>query len=418
MDANGELNKSSSEDIEGLLSLYEASYLGSSEEDVMSHAKENTTRNLNRSVSQLSPKLNNKVFASLKLPRHMRMERLEARRYIEEYSNEVDHNPVVLEFAKYDYNMVQSVLRRELVEVTRWWEHLGLSSKLGFVRDRHVECFLWTVGLLPELRFSGSRIELAKTIAILLVIDDIYDTYGSYDDLVLFTEAIQRWDLNAVEQLPEYMKICFEALYNTNNEICDKVLREQGFGVQPFLRKTWIDMAEAYMVEAEWVKTGRTPTLKDYIENGVTTSGTCMALVHLFFLVSDRLTAENTRYLLDPYPKFFTLAGTILRLWDDLGTVKEEQERGDVLSSIHLLMKEKNIKCEEEGRKEILQLIYGLWNDLNVELVAPDAVLFPIIKVALNMSRASQVVYQHNDDSYLSSVENYVQSLFYKPIDI
>ncbi|KAI3795900.1 hypothetical protein L1987_38560 [Smallanthus sonchifolius] len=379
MDANGELNKSSSEDIEGLLSLYEASYLGSSEEDVMSHAKENTTRNLNRSVSQLSPKLNNKVFASLKLPRHMRMERLEARRYIEEYSNEVDHNPVVLEFAKYDYNMVQSVLRRELVDVTRWWEHLGLSSKLGFVRDRHVECFLWTVGLLPELRFSGSRIELAKTIAILLVIDDIYDTYGSYDDLVLFTEAIQRWDLNAVEQLPEYMKICFEALYNTNNEICEKVLREQGLGVQPFLRKTWIDMAEAYMVEAEWLK------IRD-----------------IFWIHTPN----------------FTLAGTILRLWDDLGTVKEEQERGDVLSSIYLLMKEKNIKCEEEGRNEILQLIYGLWNDMNIELVAPDAVLFPIIKVALNMSRASQVVYQHNDDSYLSSVENYVQSLFYKPIDI
>ncbi|KAI3797882.1 hypothetical protein L1987_33146 [Smallanthus sonchifolius] len=146
MDANGELNKSSSEDIEGLLSLYEASYLGSSEEDVMSHAKEITTRNLNQSVSQLSPKLNNKVVESLKLPRHMRMERLEARRYIEEYSNEDDHNLVVLEFAKYDYNMVQSVLQRELVE--------------------------------------------------------------------------------------------------------------------------WIDMAEAYMVEAEWVKTGRTPTLKDYIENG------------------------------------------------------------------------------------------------------------------------------------------------------
>ncbi|KAM0058767.1 putative geranyl diphosphate diphosphatase [Helianthus debilis subsp. tardiflorus] len=418
MDANGELNKSSSEDIQGLLSLYEASYMGSTEEYILSNAKEITSIHLSRSVSQLSPKLHQKVVDALRLPRHMRMQRLEARRYIKEYANEDDHNPILLEFAKIDYNMVQSVLQRELLEVTWWWDRLGLSSKLVFVRDRHVECFLWTVGLLPELSLSGSRIELAKAIAILLVIDDIYDTYGSYDDLVLFTEAIQRWDLNEMEQLPEYMKICFEALYNTNNDICDKVMRERGFSVQSYLRKTWIDLAKAYMEETKWVKRDRIPTLKHYIQNGVTTSGTYMALMHLFFMVSDGVTSENSQHLLDRYPKFFTLAGTILRLWDDLGTIKEEQERGDMLSSIHLLMKEKSTTCEEEGRKEILQMIYELWNDLNAELVTPDVMLFPMINVALNMSRASQVVYQHNDDSYLTGVEKHVEYLFYKPIDI
>ncbi|KAI3797885.1 hypothetical protein L1987_33149 [Smallanthus sonchifolius] len=91
-------------------------------------------------------------------------------RYIEEYGNEDDHNPMVLEFAMFDYNKVQSILKGELDEVTRWWEHLGLTK--------------------PS--FSGSTIELAKAIAILLVIDDIYDTYGSYDDLILFIEAIKR----------------------------------------------------------------------------------------------------------------------------------------------------------------------------------------------------------------------------------
>ncbi|KAL8246164.1 hypothetical protein R6Q59_007380 [Mikania micrantha] len=449
MDANGELVKESScEDIEGLLSLYEASCVGSSGEDVLSHAKEVTKKHLNKSLSQLSPKLYKRVVEGLKLPRHMRMERLEARRYIEEYGHEDDHNPNLLEFAKHDYNMVQSVLQRELVEVNRWWEQLGLCSKLDFIRDRHVECFLWTVGLLPEVAYSSSRIELAKAIAVLLVIDDVYDTYGSYDDLVLFTEAIERWDLNEIEKLPEYMKICFMALYNTNNDICAKVFKEQGISVHPFLHKTvniylyshymrlhtnmdenvmicclllifkWIDLTKAYMVEVEWTKKGTVPTLKDYIENGVTTSGTYMALVHLFFLVSDGVTSENSQHLLDSYPKFFTLAGTILRLWDDLGTVKEELERGDVLSSIHLLMKERNITSEEDGRKEMVQVINGLWKDLNTELVTPDAMLLPMIKVAVNMSRASQVVYQHDDDSYLSSVKNHVQSLFYKPISI
>lgn len=75
----------------------------------------------------------------------------------------------------------------------RWWKHLGLVDKLSFARDRPLECFLWTVGILPEPKYSSCRIELAKTIAILLVIDDIFDTYGSFDQLVLFTNAIRRY---------------------------------------------------------------------------------------------------------------------------------------------------------------------------------------------------------------------------------
>nr|GEW17638.1 reverse transcriptase domain-containing protein [Tanacetum cinerariifolium] len=97
---------------------------------------------------------------------------------------------------------------------------------------------------------------------------------------------------------------------------------------------------------------------------------------------------ENMKDLLEPYPKFFTLAGTILWLWDDLGTAK------------------------------LLEFIHGLWKDLNGELVAPNVVLSPMIRVAFNMSRASQVVYQHNKNSYLSSVKEHVKNLFFKPIDM
>jgi (3S)-linalool synthase len=69
---------------------------------------------------------------------------------------------------------------------------LGLVNKLGFARDRPTECFLWTVGIFPEPCYSNCRIELAKTVPILLVMDDIFDTYGTLDELVLFTNAIKR----------------------------------------------------------------------------------------------------------------------------------------------------------------------------------------------------------------------------------
>ncbi|KAL4585160.1 hypothetical protein LXL04_009775 [Taraxacum kok-saghyz] len=418
MDANGKFKESWNEDIRTLLSLYEASCMGGNGEDVLLHAREFTTTHLKKSIPQLTPLLRKNVLQSLELPRHLRMARLEARMYIEEYGNEKDHIPLLLELAKLEYNNMQSLHQMEIAEITRWWRHLGLSGKLPFARDRPLECFLWTVGILPERKYSAKRIEIAKTISILLVIDDIFDTYGSYDDLVLFTKAIQKWDMQEIEQLPEYMKICYMALYNTTNEICYQILKEHGLSVLPFVRKTWIECVEAFMVEAEWVKRGTEPNLKEYIENGVKTAGTYMALVHLFFLIGEGVTEENTRNLLGSYPSLFYVSGTILRLWDDLGTSKEEQERGDVASSIQLLMREKNITSDEEGRKQILQLIDTAWKELNTTLVAPNKMPFSIIRVVLNVARASQVVYQHDEGSYFSSVDNHVTSLFFAPIEI
>ncbi|KAI7734167.1 hypothetical protein M8C21_004646, partial [Ambrosia artemisiifolia] len=384
MDANGKFLESLDEDIEGLLSLYEASYIGTNGEDVLSQAKEFTTTHLRKSVSS---RLTNKL------------------------REQILQNFAIVDKWVWDFSFLLG-----------WWRDLGLASKLTFARDRPHECFLWTVGLLPEPKYSTIRIELAKTISILLVIDDIFDTYGAYDDLILFTKAIQRydqfllnhlnaerlninvtiillyvrWDLDEMEQLPEYMKICYMALYNTTNDICHVVHKNHGLSALPYLKKAWFDTIQAFMVEAEWVSRGNGPNLKDYIENGITTAGTYMALVHLFFLIGEGVTAENTSYLLHSYPRFFTDAGKILRLWDDLGTSKEEQERGDIASSVQLLMRENNITSEEDGRKQILQLIQISWNELNEALVAPNIFPLSIITVALNMSRASQVVYQHD----------------------
>jgi len=80
-----------------------------------------------------------------------------------------------------------------LFDLFRWWKELGLVDKLGFARDRPTECFLWTIGIFSEPCYSNCRIELTKTICILLVMDDIFDTYGTLDELVLFTKAIKRY---------------------------------------------------------------------------------------------------------------------------------------------------------------------------------------------------------------------------------
>jgi (3S)-linalool synthase len=47
-----------------------------------------------------------------------------------------------------------------------------------------------------------------------------------------------RWDLDAIEQLPEYMKICYMALYNTTNEIAYRIQKEHGLTVVSYLKRT------------------------------------------------------------------------------------------------------------------------------------------------------------------------------------
>ena len=55
--------------------------------------------------------------------------------------------------------------------------------------------------------------------------------------LILIVNTVFRWDIKAVQVLPDYMKLCFLALYNTVNEMAYDTLREQGQDILPYLTK-------------------------------------------------------------------------------------------------------------------------------------------------------------------------------------
>ena len=70
---------------------------------------------------------------------------------------------------------------------------MDFSRKLPFARDRVVECYFWPLGVFFEPQFAWGRRMLTKAIALLSVIDDIYDAYGTLTELELFTRVIQRF---------------------------------------------------------------------------------------------------------------------------------------------------------------------------------------------------------------------------------
>ncbi|KAK7257293.1 hypothetical protein RIF29_31162 [Crotalaria pallida] len=217
-DVHGNFNESLNVDIEGVLSLHEASHLRFHGEDILDEALVFTSTNLESIATQLSPSLAEQVKYSLRQPLHKGLPRLEARRYISIYRQYPSHNETLLTLAKLDFNMLQKLHQKEFGNITKWWKELDVPKNLPFVRDRIAELCFWILGVHFEPQYSQARTLMMKVISILTIIDDTYDAYGTIDELELFTQAIQRWDISCLDDLPEYMKICYRLLMKSYEE--------------------------------------------------------------------------------------------------------------------------------------------------------------------------------------------------------
>ncbi|KAI3919711.1 hypothetical protein MKX01_000152 [Papaver californicum] len=178
--ARGDFEESLASDVKGMLSLYEAARLLSEGESIQHEAIVTFTKRHLINNNTDDDNLAKQVSRSLEIPFHWRMQRSEARWFIDVYEYQRNMNPLLLELAKMNFNM--------------WWKSLGIVKNLSFARDRLVECFLGSIGFSWEPKYERCREWLTKTISFV-------------------------WDCKMLGKLPHYMKICFLALYNTTNTI-------------------------------------------------------------------------------------------------------------------------------------------------------------------------------------------------------
>uniref|UniRef100_A0ACD5VCP1 Uncharacterized protein n=1 Tax=Avena sativa TaxID=4498 RepID=A0ACD5VCP1_AVESA len=230
-------NPSLDDDSNGLIALYEASYLAFPGEAMLDRARALAIEKLQELIPSMKPDQREKTRAILlDLPLHWRAPRLQTLRSLEEHRGRGDRNiidPSILQLAALDFNLVQAVHRSELLEVTRWWKETGLGEeKLPFARDRLVECFFCAACIAPEPRLAACREVLAKVGSLLVHLDDVYDIYGTLDELAAFTDAVgsAAWDVSsAAAALPEYMKAMYSAIRSTSTAAADRVMKEQGY---------------------------------------------------------------------------------------------------------------------------------------------------------------------------------------------
>ncbi|KAK1567118.1 hypothetical protein Q3G72_008384 [Acer saccharum] len=399
-DRDGRFSDNIKGDITGILSLYEASFLGIQGEDhVLEEARSFSTIYLNKlsgNKLEISEIVSEQVQQSLEIPLHWRMPRVEALNFINLYTTTDlvdDHNSLVLlELAKLDYNLVQSIHQQELKELSRWWSQLGFKENLSFSRDRLMENYLWAMGINFEPQFSKCRIGLTKFVCILTAIDDMYDVYGSPDELELFTNAVKRWDVKAMEDLPDYMKICYFAMFNFANDLAFDVLTHHGLNVISEIR------TQASFIHWTDIISGYTPTVKEYLENSWISVGGPAAIVHAYLLQLQGCNLTNNSLdCLKHGSDLIYWSSIITRLADDLGTSTDEIKRGDVAKAIQCYMNEEGIS-EEEARDRIKGLISNSWKKVNeIKIKKSNDLPKSMVKMCLNMARTAQCIFEHGD---------------------
>ncbi|KAJ9168991.1 hypothetical protein P3X46_020463 [Hevea brasiliensis] len=376
---DGKFKKELTHEIKGLMGLYEASQLSIEGEVILDEAGDYSYQLLHSYMTSLDYPEARAVEHTLKHPHHKSHPKFLAKDFVTNLQGANGWMNELQELAKFDFTMVQSQHQQEILRISEWWKELGLNKELEFARDQPLKWWIWSMTVLTDPSLPEQRIDLV-TISFVYMIDDIFDAYGTLDDLTLFTQVVDRWDIAATEQLPDYMGICFNALNNVTNEISFK----------------WASLGNAFLIEAKWFASGDLPNSEEYLKNGNLSLGVNAVLVHLFFLLGQGITKENVE-LIDANPGIINSTARILRLWDDLGIAKVQRQGCSV----------------ESVRKHVHQMISETWKQLNKECLFQNPFSLTFTKACLNVARMVPLMHRYDENYRLPILEEHISSLLH-----
>ncbi|XP_049354647.1 sesquiterpene synthase 9-like [Solanum verrucosum] len=417
---DGKFKETLSNDVKGLLSLYEASHLRVRDEEILEEALTFTTTHLKSIVSNLSNNsLKVEVTEALSQPIRMTLARMGARKYISIYEINDAHNYLLLKFAKLDFNMLQKFHQRELSELTRWWKDLDFANKYPYARDRLVECYFWILGVYFEPKYSRARKMMTKVLKMTSIIDDTFDAYATFDELVTFNDAIQRWDANATDSIPPYMRPDYQALLDIYSEM-EQVLSKDGKLDRVYYAKYEMKkLVRAYFKEAQWLNDANyIPKYEEHMENSLVSAAYMMASTTSLIGMEEFISRDTFEWLMNE-PLIVRASSLISRAMDDIVGHEDEQERGHVASIIECYMKEYGASKQETYIK-FQKEVTNAWKDINKELFRPTEVPMFVLERVLNFARVIDTLYKE-EDGYTNAkgkLKNMINSILTESVKI
>ncbi|KAK1427325.1 hypothetical protein QVD17_16008 [Tagetes erecta] len=447
-DQHGTFNESLMNDAEEMLELYEATSLRIHGEALLDEALEFTRTHLTEIVKDplgSNSSLYGRIKDALKTPLNIRIPRIDTLSYIFLYEKQVSHDKSLLKLVKLGFNLLQSLHKRELNEISKWWKRFDVPKNLPFVRDRIVESYFWAFGTYSEPKYSLSRIFFAKLVQVATMIDDTYDAYGTYEELKIFTKAVERWCLSSLDALPNYMKLAYRILLDVYQEM--EAIQEIE-EIRPLYNCAKVSMTElfkGYMLEAEWVKEGRIPTVDEYASIGLVTGNSGPFLLGCYIGMSDIFANETVKWASN-YPSLFKYSTEIGRLLNDLASYKipshikhfvkqircgkkprfeeicdkkKEREREHFPSSVQCYMKQYNV-TEKHAVDMVRNKIEDAWKDIYQESLTCKDVSRPLIMVVVNYARTLYYLFTNNDSfsEVDENIQDHIKSLFIDAMSI
>ncbi|XP_030943830.1 (-)-germacrene D synthase-like [Quercus lobata] len=394
-DNMGNFKESLTNDVKGMLSFYEATHMRVHGEDILDEALKFTTTHLESMVINFSPPLATQVSHALNRPIQKCLPRVEARQYFSIYQENASHNEILLNFAKLDFNMLQKQHQKELGHISRWWKGIDVATNLSFAQDRVVELYFWILGVYFEPQYSLARRILTKTICMASIIDDIYDVYGTHEELELFTDTIKRWDISCIDQLPKYMKLCYKVLLDVFEEIEEEMCKDGRLYCVYYAKVAMKKLVQAYFEEAVWLKEKYIPTMEEYMSNALISCGYLTLSTISFIGMGDIVTKAALEWVIKE-PKIVRAASIINRLMDDIVSNEFEQERGHVVSGIECYMRQYGLS-KQEVHDEFRKQIVNAWKDINKECFRPTEVPEPLLTRVVNLARVMDLLYKDED---------------------
>ncbi|KAL0362760.1 UNVERIFIED_CONTAM: Germacrene-D synthase [Sesamum calycinum] len=472
-DGEGNFNVSLIKNVEWMLELFEAAQFRIDGEEILEKALEFSSSNLESSLSNMNSSLLTQVEEALKIPIRKSSNRVGAKKFISIYQQKESISEILLNFAKLDFNIIQKTHQKELSDITRWWKDLDFANRLPFARDRVVECYFWALEVYFEPRYHIARRMLTKIINMTSIVDDIYDVYGTLDDLQLFTDLIQRWwkdldfanrlpfardrvvecyfwalgvyfephyhiarrmltkiinltsilddiydvygtlddlqvftdfiqrwDVNNLEQLPSYMRICYEALSDVYIEMENELEKiGESYRIQ-YAKEEMQKLVRAYLEEAKWSYNKYTPTMEEYMKVALV-SGAYMMLSTTSLVGMGNLVTKKDFDCITSEPLLVLTSTTICRLTNDLVGYGFEKKP----TAVECYMNE-NGASKEEAFAELEKQVMNGWKDMNQEWLRPTVpVSMPVLTRVLNFTRIAHLFYVEEDE-YTNSQAN------------
>ncbi|KAL0362762.1 UNVERIFIED_CONTAM: Germacrene-D synthase [Sesamum calycinum] len=167
---------------------------------------------------------------------------------------------------------------------------------------------------------------------------------------------ITRWDANALEQLPPYLRICYEALSDVYIEM-ENEIKEIGESYRAQYAKEEMKLLRAYLEETKWSYGKDIPTMEEYMKVAIVTA-TYMMLSTTSLVGMGNLVTKKDFDWVTSEPLLVIASSAVCRLTNDVVGYGFETKP----AAVDCYMNQYGVS-KEEAVVEIRKLTKKSWKD-------------------------------------------------------